>query len=133
MNLFIMVNSTLKRFGFIKSSSGLYDDGQLLHEQRWMFFINSFFMQQFSPSHSPNEGLIKPKHFNVDFSIINKFISFGILFFLFSSYFRIYFHNFFPYIYIYSLKKKRYHLIDLVSLFNGISTFVGYLMSKPPF
>ena len=30
-------------------------------------------------------------------------------------------------------KKKRYQILVLVSLFNGISTFVGYLKQKPKF
>ena len=33
----------------------------------------------------------------------------------------------------YSGGPKNYHTQSLVSLFNGISTFVGSLMPKPPF
>ena len=33
----MMFKSTLKRFGFIKPSSGLYDGEKLLLEQRWVF------------------------------------------------------------------------------------------------
>ena len=41
-----------------------------------------------------DEGLIKPKHLSVDFNIVNKVVTFGILyFFCFFSY-CIYFHNF---------------------------------------
>ena len=39
MNLFMMVKSMLKCFGFIKSSSGLYDGKKLLLEQQWMFLL----------------------------------------------------------------------------------------------
>ena len=41
MNLFMMIKSTLKRFGFIKPSSGLYDGEKFLLEQRWMFLLKS--------------------------------------------------------------------------------------------
>ena len=51
----------------------------------------------FSQSQSPDEGLIKPKCFNADFTIIKKFITFGIPF-LFSSYSLIYFHDLLFYI-----------------------------------
>ena len=33
----MMIKSTLKRFGFIKPSSGLYDGEKLLLEHVWMF------------------------------------------------------------------------------------------------
>ena len=37
---FIMIEkSTLKRFGFIKPSSGLFDGEKLLLEQWWMFLL----------------------------------------------------------------------------------------------
>ena len=39
MNLFMVVKSTLKRFGLIKTSSGLYDGKKLLLEQRWIFLL----------------------------------------------------------------------------------------------
>ena len=36
---FIIVNSMLKCFGFIKPSSGLYDGEKLWLEQQWMFWL----------------------------------------------------------------------------------------------
>ena len=35
----MMIKSTLKCFGLIKTSSGLYDEEKMLLEQRWMFLL----------------------------------------------------------------------------------------------
>ena len=113
MNLFMMVKSTLKHFGFIKLSSGLCDGENCAHELRFfyktpeeeksvfkkriktvvcihLFFYPVILLKEklivvqatiLSPSQCLDEGLIKPKHLNVEFAIINNYITLGLLWF----------------------------------------------------
>ena len=89
----------------------------------------------FCPSWSPDKGLINPKRFNVDFTIIINSSHLEYFVFLFSSYCRIYFHNLLLYIYIYiyidvcgtnsSVKHMNHWIADTDNLLRVTKAWVG--------
>ena len=86
-------------------------------------------------SWSPDKGSIKPKHFNVDFTIMNWIISFGILSFSIS------FIYIYIYIYIYislvgNVSEKKNHIgafgkkLTWVKSFKGKSIIIHWVKAK---